>query len=183
MGLLRIIIGALIGSLISVGAAIGLYFGGIQVSWWLALILMFVATTIGGFIAGWIAQDKFPGMIAGALAGIIVFGGVVVFFWLFIKAKMNAWSSSFTDLNTSIITPFLDYLNIDPVGALGTFFTNKITDAYTSSGSDVTTLIQTWVPKLALVFGAIIGGGAFLINLIAGRIGGRFNKIDEIVGD
>ncbi|MHA1245538.1 MAG: hypothetical protein ACTSPK_12680 [Candidatus Heimdallarchaeota archaeon] len=40
MAILRIIIGAVVGSVISAGAAIGLIYGGIQVSWWLGLILL-----------------------------------------------------------------------------------------------------------------------------------------------
>ncbi|MBK5112086.1 MAG: hypothetical protein KGD59_04235 [Candidatus Heimdallarchaeota archaeon] len=89
MSLIRIIIGGIIGSLVSAGAAIGLIYGGLQVSWWLALILAVLGCAIGGFVAGFIAQDKFPGMLAGGFTGLIVFVGIVLFSISFFKQKFK----------------------------------------------------------------------------------------------
>jgi hypothetical protein len=180
MKILRIIIGSLIGSVISVGMAIGLIYGGIQVAWWLGLVLCIVGFIAGGFVAGFISQDKFPGTISGIIVGIITFVGIFLFFWLIIKAKIIAWSAT---LNISeIITELLNFLGVNPTSSLGIWITNKLNEQYTSLGT-IEALVQTYVPKFTLLLGSIFGGIAFLIAAIAGRIGGRLNKIDEIVGD
>ena len=102
MSLIRIIIGGIIGSLVSAGAAIGLIYGGLQVAWWLALILAVLGCAIGGFVAGFIAQDKFPGMLAGGFTGLIVFVGIVLFFYFVLRAKVQAWWDASLDINTTI---------------------------------------------------------------------------------
>ncbi|MCK5046810.1 MAG: hypothetical protein KAS22_09540, partial [Candidatus Heimdallarchaeota archaeon] len=102
MSLIRIIIGGIIGSVVSAGAAIGLIYGGLQVSWWLALILAVLGCAIGGFVAGFIAQDKFPGMLAGGFTGLIVFVGIVLFFYFVLRAKVQAWWDASSDINAVI---------------------------------------------------------------------------------
>jgi len=182
MGILRIIIGAIVGSIISTGAAIGLIYGGIQVTWWLAIILGILGIIIGGFVAGFIAQDKFPGMIAGFITGLFVFAGIVVFFYLILKVKVLDWyAAAGSDINGTI-TSFLGYFSIDPASALGIRLTNNINTRFTALSSDIDLFVADYVPKFSLVIGAMFGGVALILNTIAGRIGGRFNKIDEITG-
>lgn len=180
MSLIRIILGGIIGSLVSAGAAIGLIYGGLQVSWWLALILAILGCAIGGFVAGFIAQDKFPGMLAGGFTGLIVFVGIVLFFYFVLRAKVQAWWDASSDIN-SVIASLLDFLSIDSASNLGQLIDAKITDIFITY--DINTVIANYLPKLSLVFGAIIGGAAILLDTITGRIGGRLNKIDELSGN
>ena len=70
----------------------------------------------------------------------------------------------------------------EPTKPEGTWFTAKINDTFSSVG-DIDAFIATYVPKFSLVVGAIFGGMALLLDTTAGRIGGRLNKIDEILGD
>ncbi|NPE07793.1 MAG: hypothetical protein GNW80_05900 [Asgard group archaeon] len=177
MSLIRIIIGGIIGSLVSAGAAIGLIYGGLQVAWWLALILAVLGCAIGGFVAGFIAQDKFPGMLAGGFTGLIVFVGIVLFFYFVLRAKVQAWWDASLDINTTIAS-LLDFLSIDSASSLGQLLDAKITDIYNTY--DINTVITNYLPKLSLLFGAIIGGAALILDTITGRIGGRLNKIDEL---
>ncbi|HUT79572.1 MAG TPA: hypothetical protein VMZ29_00095 [Candidatus Bathyarchaeia archaeon] len=181
MKLMRVIIGSIIGSLISAGVAIGLIYGGIRVAWWLAIILSGIGTIIGGFIAGWISQDRFPGMIAGALTGMFVFGAVVLWSWLVLRTKIMAWWDSFADIN-SVITELLGFLNVEPTSGLGMMISDKINELYITYAADMDAVIANYVPKFCLILGAIFGGMALIMNTIAGRIGGRLNKIDEITG-
>lgn len=183
MGILRIIIGAVIGSAISAGAAIGLIYGGIQVSWWLGLILAVLGIIIGGFIAGWIAQDGFPGMIAGFITGLFVFGGIVIFFYFILRVKVEGWFDTAGDDINVIISNFLTFFSISPTSSLGTFLTNNILEKYNAVSGDFAVFIADYIPKFSLILGAIFGGFALIINTITGRIGGRLNKIDEIIED
>lgn len=180
MSLIRIIIGGIVGSLVSVGAAIGLIYGGLQVSWWLALILAILGCVIGGFVAGFIAQDKFPGMLAGGFTGLIVFAGIVLFFYFILRIKVQDW---YTNLGTieATIDALLDFLSIDSTSSLGILLDAKITEVY--NAYDITQVINNYLPKLSLLFGAIIGGVALILDTISGRIGGRLNKIDELTGN
>ena len=180
MSLIRIIIGSIIGSLVSAGAAIGLIYCGLQVSWWLALILAILGCAIGGFVAGFIAQDKFPGMLAGGFTGLIVFVGIVLFFYFVLRAKVQAWWDASLDINTTIAS-LLDFLSIDSSSSLGQLIDAKILDIYNTY--DINQVITNYLPKLSLLFGAIIGGAALIIDTITGRIGGRLNKIDELSGN
>lgn len=180
MSLIRIILGGIIGSLVSAGAAIGLIYGGLQVSWWLALILAILGCAIGGFVAGFIAQDKFPGMLAGGFTGLIVFVGIVLFFYFVLRAKVQGWWDASSDIN-SVIASLLGFLSIDPASSLGQLLDAKITDIFNTY--DINQVITNYLPKLSLVFGAIIGGAALLIDTAAGRLGGRLNKIDELTGN
>ncbi|MHA1187854.1 MAG: hypothetical protein ACTSXA_16050 [Candidatus Heimdallarchaeota archaeon] len=183
MGILRIIIGAIVGSIISVGGAIGLIYGGIQVSWWLGLILALIGIIIGGFVAGWIAQDRFPGMIAGFVTGLFVFGGIVLFFYLVLRVKVEEWYiAAGSDISVTI-SSFLTFFSINPTSSLGTLLTETITTKYNFYSGDIALVIADYIPKFSLVLGAIFGSFALIINTIAGRIGGRLNKIDEITGN
>lgn len=180
MSLIRIILGGIIGSLVSAGAAIGLIYGGLQVAWWLALLLAILGCAIGGFVAGFIAQDKFPGMLAGGFTGLIVFVGIVLFFYFVLRAKVQGWWDDTSDIN-AVIASLLDFLSIDSASSLGQLLDDKIYTIYTSY--DITQVINNYLPKLSLLFGAIIGGAALIIDTITGRIGGRLNKIDELSGN
>ncbi|MHA1213588.1 MAG: hypothetical protein ACTSSH_14165, partial [Candidatus Heimdallarchaeota archaeon] len=175
------IIGSILGSLVSAGAAIGLIYGGIQVSWWLAIILGCLGAVIGGFVAGWIAQDRFPGMIAGALTGLFVFGAIVLWSWLVLKNKIITWWDTYANINT-VITELLSYLNIDSTSGLGIKIAETLNDLYTTHAADMDAVVADYVPKFSLILGAIFGGIALLLNATAGRLGGRLNKIDEITG-
>ncbi|NHK30810.1 MAG: hypothetical protein FK730_05625 [Asgard group archaeon] len=159
----------MIGSLISVGMAIGLIYGGIQVAWWLGIILCVIGFIVGGFIAGFISRDKFPGMIAGIITGVITFVGIFLFFMFILKAKMLDWSTTYADIGATI-TALLDFLGINASSGLGTWLTNTITDKFSSLGT-IESLIQKYVPILSLLLGVIFGGIAFIICAISGRIG------------
>ncbi|MCF2144555.1 MAG: hypothetical protein K9W42_12715 [Candidatus Heimdallarchaeota archaeon] len=178
----RILIGGLIGSIISLGLAIGLIFGGIQVVWWLAIVLSVVGIIIGGFFAGFISRDKFPGTLAGILSGLIVFVGIVLFFWLIVKNKLLYWFSQYADIDQTI-DAFLSFFGIVPTSKLGVYLDNLITTKFNDAGLNINAFIPAFVPKFSLVLGAIFGGIALLLNTFAGRLGGRMNKIDEIIGD
>lgn len=178
----RIIIGTLIGSLMSIGLAIGLIYGGIQVSWWLALILCVIGFLIGGFTAGFIARDMFPGFFAGLFTGLIVFLGIFLFTWLIIRAKILNWFASFSDIGQTI-NAFLDFIGISTTSTLGQNITSTITTKYSEYGSDIDQLVQKYVPLFCLVVSAIFGGSAVFVGAIAGAIGGRFNKVDEILNE
>ncbi len=180
MSLIRIILGGIIGSLVSAGAAIGLIYGGLQVSWWLALILAILGCAIGGFVAGFIAQDKFPGMLAGGFTGLIVFVGIVLFFYFVLRAKVQNWYTSLGTIEQTI-DALLDFLSIDGSSSLGQLIDAKIMAVYNSA--DIDAVVQNYLPKLSLLFGGIIGGAALIIDTITGRIGGRLNKIDELTGN
>jgi hypothetical protein len=183
MNLMRVFIGALVGSIISAAAAIGLIFGGIQVSWWLAIILGVIGLIIGGFVAGFIAQDRFPGMIAGFITGLFSFGAIVLFFWLVLRSQvLEWWAASGNDIDGTIAY-FLDYLGMETTSNVGQLISAAIKDYYQDYGSDINGVVEKYVPVISLIFGAVFGGGALIINTISGRIGGRLNMIDEIVGD
>ena len=178
----RIILGTVVGSLLSSGLAIGLIYGGIQVSWWLAIILCVIGMIIGGFTAGFIAQDKFPGTIAGFITGLVAFIGIFLFLWLILRAKILQWYESSTDINT-IAASFIDFLGMKSSSAIGQYITNLITTKYSEYSSDINQFVQKYVPIFTLVVGAILGGGALVLNTIAGRIGGALNKFDELAGE
>ncbi|MFW9924770.1 MAG: hypothetical protein ACFFDW_15930 [Candidatus Thorarchaeota archaeon] len=182
MGLLRIIIGATIGSLLSGGLAIGLIYGGIQVSWWLAIILGVVGLIIGGFVAGFISRDRLPGMIAGALTGVVAFVAIFLFFWLVLRVKVLNWYAENTDV-ADIVSGIQGFMGITPGTAIGDFIDALITDKFAEYSSDIDSFVQKYVPLFSLVIGGIFGSGALLLNTISGAIGGRLNKIDEIIGE
>ncbi|NHJ87669.1 MAG: hypothetical protein FK734_19565 [Asgard group archaeon] len=138
---------------------------------------------IGGFIAGFISRDRFPGMIAGFITGLFVFAGIVLFFWLILRVKLLDWYAANSSNIGPTINDFLNYFGIDSLSNLGTYLTNVITDKYTEYSSNMDTLVQEYVPKFSLIIGAIFGGIAIIVDTIAGRIGGRLNKIDEILGE
>ena len=120
-------------------------------------------------------------MIAGIITGVITFAGIFLFFWLILKAKIMNWFTTYADIGQTI-TALLDFLGINPTSSLGTWLTTTINDKFSSLGS-IESLVQKYVPVLSLLLGAIFGGIAFIICAISGRIGGRLNKIDEIIGD
>ena len=182
MSLRRIFFGSLLGGLLSIGLGIGLIYGGIQVSWWLAIILCCIGFLIGGFLAGFIARDRFPGFIAGAITGIIVFGGIFLFSWLVIKAKIIDWFDDFNDISQTIDS-LLAFIGIPETSTLGQNITSTISSKFTEYSSDINTLVKKYVPIFSLVISAIFGVSAVFWGAIAGAIGGHFNKIDEIIGE
>ena len=94
---------------------------------------------------------------------------------------MINWFTTYADIGATI-TALLDFLGINASSNFGIYLTATITDKFSSLGS-IETLVQKYVPVLSLTLGAIFGGIAFIICTISGRIGGRLNKIDEILGD
>ncbi|MBN1329045.1 MAG: hypothetical protein JXA54_06185 [Candidatus Heimdallarchaeota archaeon] len=120
-------------------------------------------------------------MIAGAFSGVLVFGAIVLFSWLVLKNKISDWYASFADINQTI-TALLDFLSIDASSNLGIKITDTLNDLYTTHLSDIDAVIQSYVPKFSLIIGAIFGGGAFLVNTVAGRFGGQMNKFDKLTG-
>jgi len=136
-------------------------------------------------------------MIAGFITGIFVFGGIVLFFYLILSAKVDAWyTAAGSDISVAI-SSFLTFFSISPTSSLGTLLTETITAKYNSHSGDIALLIADYIPKFSVVLGAIadyipkfsvvlgaiFGGFALISNVIAGRIGGSLNKIDEITGN
>ncbi len=182
MSLLRIIIGTFVGGLVSIGLGIGLIYGGIQVSWWLAIVLCIIGFLIGGFVAGYIAQDKFPGMIAGLFTGLLVFAGIFLFTWLILKAKILNWFADFNDIDQTI-DALLGFMGITETSNLGIYLTNTMNTKFSQYSDDINQLANKYVPLFCFAVSGIFGFMAVILGGIAGRIGGRFNKIDELTGD
>ena len=64
---------------------------------------------------------------------------------------------------------------------MGQLLTDKITAVF--NAYDINQVITNYLPKLSLLFGAIIGGAALILDTLTSRIGGRLNKIDELTGN
>lgn len=176
MSFLSVLLGSLIGGILSEGALIGLAFAGKLVAWWLALLLGALGCMIGGFVAGLIARGAGAGAIAGFLTGLIVLLGTFLIVWLVLKGQILNWYDEVSmDINT-VITPLLDYLGIDPSSTMGQNIADKIETAFTQYSSDIGKLINNYFVVFALIIGAIFGGICAVVNIFTGLIGGLITR-------
>ncbi|MHA1211552.1 MAG: hypothetical protein ACTSSH_03735, partial [Candidatus Heimdallarchaeota archaeon] len=167
------LLGALIGGLISSGAIIGITFLGTLVPWWALLLIAGGGTLIGGVLAGVIAKGAGAGALAGLLSGLIVMGGLFLFSWLYYKGQLIALVGTFANIN-DLIDAFLLQ-----VGLEGTQFGVVVHDwilANAPTTADIVDFANSNFIYFALIFTAIVGGLAAVINFFAGMIGGLFTR-------
>ncbi len=168
-----ILLGALIGGVLSSGAVIGISFLFTLLPWWAILLIGAGGSLIGGIIAGVIAKGVGAGALAGLLSGLIVLIASFLFLWLYYKATISAF-----------------------VGTMGSVaqFADEVVDLFGVSGTDVGIMMEQWISKevpttadiqdfvdskfiyFALILGAIFGGIAAVTNFFAGMIGGLFTR-------
>ncbi|MEA2070915.1 MAG: hypothetical protein U9O98_06450 [Asgard group archaeon] len=178
MSFLTILLGFIIGGLVSEGALIGLALLGKMVAWWLAIVLGGVGCLIGGFVAGLIAQGPGAGALAGFLTGLIVFGGTFLIFWLVIKNQvLDWWNSTGGDIN-AVADQLLVFLGIPENSDIGTAISQAVQDAFAQVG-DINDLISKYFVIFSLIIGAIAGGMAAVANIFTGLIGGAITKKEE----
>ncbi|MHA1557250.1 MAG: hypothetical protein ACTSPM_09995 [Candidatus Heimdallarchaeota archaeon] len=168
-----IMLGMLIGGIVSSGAIIGVTFLGTLVPWWAVLLIGAAGCLFGGLLAGILAKGAGAGALAGLLSGILVFVGVFLFIWLYYKAQviaMIAGASSVTDIANQFVDLF---------GASGTPVGDAITTWLTTnvpSVSEMEAFANSNFIFFGLIVGAIFGGLASVVNLFAGLIGGLFTR-------
>jgi hypothetical protein len=175
MSFLSVLLGCIIGGVISEGAMLGLAFLGKMVAWWLALILGGVGCMVGGFVGGLIARGAGSGAIAGFLTGIIVFLVTFLIIWLILKSKILTW---WDDLGTidAVIDELLFYLQI-PDGEMADNLRAAITEAYNQYG--IEEMVNKYFVVFALIIGAIFGGICAVVNIFAGLVGGLITRKKE----
>jgi len=168
-----ILLGMLIGGILSSGAIIGITFLGTMVPWWAVLLIGAAGCLFGGLLAGVLAKGAGAGALAGLLSGLIVFVSVFLFIWFYYEPQviaMVAGASSVTEIADQIADLF---------GAGGTPVGEAITTWLTTNApsvSEVETFVDTNFKLFALLVGAIFGGLASVVNLFAGLVGGLFTR-------
>ena len=168
-----ILLGMLIGGIVSSGAIIGVTFLGTFVPWWALLLIGAAGCLLGGLLAGIIAKGAGAGALAGLLSGILVFVGVFLFVWLYYKAQVIDLISGLGDVNQ--VAAEL----VEMFGATGTPVGDAITQWLQENASNTTELtnfINSNFIYFGLIVGAIFGGLASVVNLFAGLIGGLFTR-------
>ncbi|MBN1330978.1 MAG: hypothetical protein JXA54_16015 [Candidatus Heimdallarchaeota archaeon] len=168
-----ILLGALIGGVISSGAVIGITFLGTLVPWWALLLIAGGGTLIGGFVAGLIAKGAGAGALAGIISGVIVMVGLFLFSWLYYKNQLIALAGSFADVSDLVDAFLLKF------GLAGTQFGQVVHDwiiANAPTTADIVDFANAKFIYFALIFTAIIGGLAAVLNFFAGMIGGAFTR-------
>jgi len=171
-----ILLGALIGGIVSSGAIIGITFLGTMVPWWALLLIGAGGSLIGGLLAGILAKGAGSGAIAGFLSGFIVFIAVFLFAWLYYKSQITTWITDLGDIGLAV-----DQL-MAQLGLAGTPMGDEFAVAittYLSGVGDVNALIAAYFPIFGLIIGGIFGGVAAITNLFAGLIGGLFTRKKE----
>ncbi|NHJ33274.1 MAG: hypothetical protein FK732_10445 [Asgard group archaeon] len=175
MSFVTILLGALIGGVISSGAVIGITFlagvGGIL--WWHMLLIAIGGTFIGGFVGGLVAKGGGAGALAGLLSGLLVFLGTFLFGWLYYKAQLLALVASAPDVAT-LVNDFLISL-----GMAGTTLGDTISLWITTNAPtipEVTAFANSNFIYFALIVGAVLGGLAAVVNFFAGLIGGLITR-------
>ena len=168
-----VLLGALIGGIISSGAIIGITFLGTMVPWWALLLIGAGGCLFGGIIAGVIAKGGGSGALAGLLSGLLVFLGVFLFIWLYYEAQVLAMIADLGSI-PQVTTELLQMLGLDGT-APGDMITQWI-NANASSISEFEAFVDSNFIYLALILGAIFGGLASVVNLFAGLIGGLFTR-------
>ena len=166
-----ILLGMLIGGILSSGAIIGVTFLGTLVPWWAVLLIGAAGCLFGGLLAGVLAKGAGAGALAGLLSGLIVFVSVFLFIWLYYKAQVLALVAT-----ASSVSEVAEQLAVmlgaggTPVGAaIETWFTTNVL-----STSELEAFVNSNFIFFGLIVGAIFGGLASVVNLFAGLIGGLF---------
>jgi len=172
-----ILLGALIGGIISSGALIGITFLGTLVPWWALILIAAGGTLIGGFVAGLLAKGGGAGALAGILSGLIVMVAIFLFAWLYYKAQILTW---FNDLYTGDIDATIDALlaqiGVDPSAGWGLQIHDAIVLKFNDYGSDIDAFANAYFPLFGLIIGAILGGLAAVVSFFAGLIGGFITR-------
>lgn len=171
-----ILLGALIGGIISAGGIIGTTFLGTLVPWWALLLIGAGGVLIGGFVGGLIARGGGAGALAGLLSGVFVALGIFLFSWLYYKAQLIALVSSAPDVAT-LVNDFLTQLGMagTDIGlAIETWIT---TNAPTIGEITAFANSKFWI--FALILGGIFGVLTSVVGLFSGLIGGLFTKKKE----
>ncbi|MHA1761664.1 MAG: hypothetical protein ACTSXA_13705 [Candidatus Heimdallarchaeota archaeon] len=168
-----VMLGMLIGGIVSSGAIIGITFLGTLVPWWALLLIGVGGSLIGGLLAGILAKGAGAGALAGFLSGLIVFIAVFLFAWLYYKATITNYIASLGDIGLAV-EALLGELGLAGTPA-GDQLALAITD-YLSQVGDVNALIAQYFPIFGLIIGGVFGGVAAITNLFAGLIGGLFTR-------
>jgi hypothetical protein len=170
-----ILLGALIGGVISGGGIIGITFLAAvpAILWWHMLLIAVGGTFIGGFIGGLVAKGGGAGALAGLLSGLIVFLATFLFGWLYYKAQLLALVATAPDVAT-LATDFLTTLGMagTPIG--DTIHAWILLNAPTIP--EVTAFATSNFIYFALIVGAVLGGLAAVVNFFAGLIGGLITR-------
>jgi len=168
-----ILLGMLIGGIVSTGAIIGVTFLGSLVPWWALLLIGAAGCLLGGLLAGILAKGAGAGALAGLLSGLLVFVGVFLFVWLYYEAQITALiagAGSVGEIADNLVSMF---------GATGTPVGDTITSWITDnvpSLSEMEAFIDSNFIFFGLIVGGIFGGLASVVNLFAGLIGGLFTR-------
>lgn len=173
MSFSSILLGMLIGGIVSSGAIIGITFLGTLIPWWAVILIAAAGCLLGGLVAGILAKGAGAGALAGLLSGLIVFIGVFLFTWLYYKAQVLALVATATSVS-EIAEQLADMLGAGgtPIGeAIETWFTSNV-----PSTSELETFVNSNFIFFGLIVGAIFGGLASVVNLIAGLVGGILTR-------
>ncbi len=171
-----ILLGALIGGVISGGGVIGITFlaGVGSILWWHMLLIAIGGTFIGGFIGGLVARGGGAGALAGLLSGLIVFLATFLFAWLYYKAQLLSFIAGAPDVPTVVIN-FLSSVGMDHTTGAGLMIYEWITTTAPTL-VEIEAFANANFIYFALIVGAILGGLASLVNFFAGLIGGLFTR-------
>ena len=170
-----ILLGALIGGVISSGGIIGITFltAFPVILWWHMLLIAVGGTFIGGFIGGLVAKGGGAGALAGLLSGLLVFLATFIFGWRYYQAQLLALVDSAPDVAT-LANDFLI-----TIGMAGTTIGDTISLWITTNAptiSDVTAFANGQFIYFALIVGAVLGGLAAVVNFFAGLFGGLITR-------
>ncbi len=172
-----ILLGALIGGVISSGAVIGITFLGTLVPWWALILIAGGGTLIGGFVGGLIAKGVGAGALAGIISGVIVFGGLLAFGYFYYKNQLLDLVSTYPVDIDALVTAFLGKLGID--SSTNPDFYNMIHD-WIVLNAPTPTEIEAFASSkfiyFALIVSAIFGGTAAILSFFSGMIGGAITR-------
>ena len=170
-----ILLGALIGGVISSGGVIGITFltAFPVILWWHMLLIAVGGTFIGGFVGGLVAKGGGAGALAGLLSGLLVFLGTFLFGWLYYKAQLIALVATAPNVD-ALVTDFLTSL-----GMAGTTIGDTISLWITTNAptiGEIEAFANANFIYFALIVGAVLGGLAAVVNFFAGLIGGLITR-------
>ena len=170
-----ILLGALIGGVISSGGIIGITFLAAfpAILWWHMLLIAVGGTFIGGFVGGLVAKGGGAGALAGLISGLLVFLGTFLFAWLYYKAQLLALVATAPNVDT-LITDFLTYFGMNGT-QVGIMIHDWIIASAPTIG-EITTFANSNFIYFALIIGAILGGLAAVVNFFAGLFGGLITR-------
>jgi hypothetical protein len=171
-----ILLGALIGGVISGGGVIGITFltAVPAILWWHMLLIAVGGTFIGGFIGGLIAKGAGAGALAGLLSGLIVFLATFLFAWLYYKAQLLLIIDAAPDVAT-VIDNFLNSVGMDSTTGVGLVISDWI-NLNAPTMVEIEAFANANFIYFSLIVGAVLGGLASVVNFFAGLIGGLFTR-------